>query len=346
MRRANTDDIEQPGQDSFVDVVTNIVGILILLVMIMGLRTSQSVVLEETSKAGATAAALPPVAEDDFHAAVQSAVSTGADVRALVEHAVQVRQEALLRYEERDGLATFVAAVEQELDQRRAELSDEQRQDFDVRRQLADAQQTLDELTRQKVSLVAMTPESEVTEIECLPTPMAQTVSGNEVHLRLAQGHVAVIPLDELRKEFESQAERDAWRIRDQDSVVSTVGPIDGFRLRYRLAKGRVTVQKQPGFEQQATVVRFVVWELLPVSAQVGEPTDQALLPDSDLRRSLRKSAPDSTTVTIWTYPGSFDDFRKLQRALFELGYATAARPLPAGVLIGGSPYGTKSVAQ
>jgi hypothetical protein len=344
MRPANNSASEQTGQDSFLDIVANIVGILILLVMVMGLRASHSVETEEAS--AVPAAAAPPVSEEQLDAAVQAAVSKGADVRELVRRAVQVHEETSLRHEERGYLATFVAAVRDDLERRRAELSDQDRQDFDVRRRLADAQQTLDDLARQKISLVSQTPEADVTEIQCLPTPLAQTVSGNEVHLRLAHGHVAVIPLNELREEFQSQAQREAWRLRDQDDVVSTVGPIGGFRLRYRLARGRVTVRQQPGFEQQATVVRFVVWELLPVSAELGEPTDQALLPNSDLRQTLRKFSPESTTVTIWTYPGSFDDFRKLKQALFEWGYAAAGRPLPEGVLIGGSPYGTKSAAQ
>jgi hypothetical protein len=347
MRRANNDESEQPGQDSFIDVVTNIVGILIMLVMVMGLRTSKSVESGELADARvASTAPMPDVSEEELQAAVQDAVSKGTDVRKLVGRVVQVREETLLRREERGYLATFVAEVQQDLERRRAELSEKDRQDFDVRRRLADAQQTLDELTREKVSLVTRMPETDITEVECLPTPLAQTVSGTEVHLRLAHGHVAVIPLDRLRKEFETQAERDVWRLRNQDDVVSTVGPIDGFRLRYRLAKDRVTVQQQPGIEQQATVVRFVVWELLPASTQLGEPTDQALLPDSDLRRTLHELSPDSTTVTIWTYPDSFTDFRKLKQTLFEMGYATAGRPLPQGVLIGGSPHGTKSAAQ
>ncbi len=345
MRHGKNDATEETGQDSFLDIVANIVGILILLVMVMGLRASHSIETETAPEVVASTTA-PPVSDAQLKTAVQSAVSTAADVRTTVQRAVQVHQEAALRDEERGYLATFVTAVEQDLERRRAELNDQDQQDFDVRRQLADSQQTLDDLMRQKVSLVSLTPEPDVTEIESLPTPLAQTVSGKEIHLRLAHGHVAMVPLDELREEFEAQAERDVWRLRDQNSVVSTVGPIDGFRLRYRLAKGRVTVHQQPGFEQQATVVRFVVWELLPVTSQLGEPTAQALLPNSDLRRALGKFSPESTTVTIWAYPDSFDDFRTLRRALFEMGYATAGRPLPEGVLIGGSPQGTKSAAQ
>ena len=43
MKRAEIEADQMPGQDSFLDVITNIVGILILLVLVVGLRTSHSV---------------------------------------------------------------------------------------------------------------------------------------------------------------------------------------------------------------------------------------------------------------------------------------------------------------
>ena len=43
MKRVEVEADQMPGQDSFLDVITNIVGILILLVLVVGLRTSHSV---------------------------------------------------------------------------------------------------------------------------------------------------------------------------------------------------------------------------------------------------------------------------------------------------------------
>ena len=82
------------------------------------------------------------------------------------------------------------------------------------------------------------------------------------------------------------------------------------------------------------------------MTSQLGEPVDEAFGTHADLKRRLERSSPEATTVTIWTYPDSFGDFRKLKKTLFELGYTTAARPLPQGILIGGSPSGSKSAAQ
>jgi hypothetical protein len=53
----------------------------------------------------------------------------------------------------------------------------------------------------------------------------------------------------------------------------------------------------------------------------------------------------NTATLRIWTYPDSFAEYGKLKEELHRLGYATAGRPLPKGVLIGGSDHGTKSSA-
>ena len=55
---------------------------------------------------------------------------------------------------------------------------------------------------------------------------------------------------------------------------------------------------------------------------------------------------PSRTTITIWVYPNSFEQFRQLKAELFKLGYLTAGRPLPEDFPIGGSPDGTRSAAE
>ncbi len=71
-----------------------------------------------------------------------------------------------------------------------------------------------------------------------------------------------------------------------------------------------------------------------------------ALEQGSDFRRSLAKILPGRTTITIWVYPDGFDAFRQIRKELYRLGYTIAARPLPPGASISGSPEGSKSAAQ
>jgi hypothetical protein len=329
---------QMPGQDSFLDVITNIVGILILLVLVVGVRTSRSV-------SQATGADVEDaVTDDELKAAVRAAVTAQHDVSELVERSVSVHGEVLLKERERQFFGTYVAAGEQEMAELRSKLSEQQRRDFDMRQKITTAQQTLETLTREQIALVSQTPEVEA--VTSLPTPLAETVTGKEIHLRLAERTVSVIPLEELLAQFKKHAEDNAWRLREQTSFVATVGPIDGYQLRYRLQKQPFAIQGASGLEQRGTAVRLVKWELIPAMPQIGEPIEQALAPQGDLRRALARSSPLGTTVTIWTYPDSFAEFRALKKALFDLGYATAARPLPPGILIGGSPNGSRSAAQ
>jgi hypothetical protein len=88
---------------------------------------------------------------------------------------------------------------------------------------------------------------------------------------------------------------------------------------------------------------RFV---LVPVSEPLGEPLAAALQSNSEFRTLLAGYDPNRTTVTVWVYPDSFQDFRTLKAELYRLGYLTAGRPLPAGRPIGGSPEGTRSAAE
>jgi hypothetical protein len=92
--------------------------------------------------------------------------------------------------------------------------------------------------------------------------------------------------------------------------------------------------------------MRTKEWQLVPVGMAMGEAPDKALSANSQFRWALGSHSPKETTVTLWTYPDSFAQYEQLKEELHRLGYATAARPLPVGVLIGGSDHGTKSSAQ
>ena len=49
MRRKSNSKAEAPGQDSFLDVVANLVGILIILVMIVSAHAKKAMIAEETA---------------------------------------------------------------------------------------------------------------------------------------------------------------------------------------------------------------------------------------------------------------------------------------------------------
>jgi hypothetical protein len=91
---------------------------------------------------------------------------------------------------------------------------------------------------------------------------------------------------------------------------------------------------------------RLQKWTLIPASDDLGEPMRLALAEGSDFRKTLAKILPGRTAITIWVYPDDFDSFRLIRKELYRLNYTVAARPLPPGAPISGSPEGSKSAAQ
>jgi hypothetical protein len=331
------------GQDSFLDVVTNIVGIIILLVMVMGMRASQAV--ETTAVAERETRQAAPDTDEEFQKARQTALDSERDVRTLINRVVNTRQETMLREQERLLLNTVVADAEQEIARRRSELNSQDQQDFDIRRQLNEAQLTLDELTREQMAL--LTEEPDVEEIQCEPTPLARVVSGKEVHLLLADDHVAVVPFEELLELLKADAEANVWRLRDQDELERTVGPVNGFRLRYWFVKAALVARNNnTGTVVAGQFPRFSHCFFIPVTTPAGEPAPEALHPKSEMRQFLGRLNPQGTTVTIWTYPGNYDRLREVKRAIREQGFQIALRPLPKGMPIGASRTGTESVTE
>ncbi len=143
-RTAEEDFSDMPGQDSFLDVLTNMVGIIILLVVVTGLRTSQAVMKAAEREAQSAPEAKGP--KDALRDAQVAAVAAKKDTETVIQQAVAVHGETSLREQERDYLTTYVAAFNEELKDRRAELSADKQRDFDLRRKLVESQAELENL--------------------------------------------------------------------------------------------------------------------------------------------------------------------------------------------------------
>ena len=86
-------------------------------------------------------------------------------------------------------------------------------------------------------------------------------------------------------------------------------------------------------------------WQIQPEPDLITETEDEALSPGSEFYRALLSAEPD-TTLTFWVYPDSFKMYRRLQKVAQDEGFTVAARPMPFGVPIAGSPNGTRSAGQ
>ncbi len=337
-RRTRQAETAAPGQDSFLDVLTNIVGILIILVMFVGVRARNAPVTESGPNA-ATLAEMEGLARDRA-----AAESLRGDVLKVAARIDDLKREAEVRDRERIVLATAAAAAKHDLEVRRAALDADARAEFDLRRSLDDSRKELERL-RARTEQARRT-EGAAKVIENHPTPLSRAVDDHEAHFQLRAGRIVFVPMQQIAEEVKADAKTKLDKLRRLSEIVETIGPIGGFRVKYEFETREVPLELSRRTGVVGTIFSLKYLMLLPVNSEMGETIDEAMSPGSEFRRKLERFPPQRSTVTIWTYPDSFDEFRRLREELSRAGYATAARPLPFGVPISASPEGQKSAAE
>ena len=333
-RRRHRQPTEEPGQDSFLDIIANLVGILIILVMVVGARAKDAMI-----------EAVPQIHSDDIDVDTPRKAASGLQfsIDQLQGRLQQQEFEILFRKKERDKTLQVIAGIERELEERKAGLGQQEQRRLAQQTKLNRAKQRLADLKRSQ-DVVARIQQSP-TVIRHLPTPMAKTVFGKEVHFRLLDGKITFVPWDTLVERLQAEAPQKLWKLKDSPKITETIGPIEGFRMQYTLVRKEKTSETAAGpmVRKSVELDRF---SLLPTSDRLGETVEEALLPGSNFMGELAERHPEQTTLTIWVYPNSFNEFRLIKERMYAMGYLTASRPIPAGEKIGGSPRGSRSAAQ
>ena len=216
-------------------------------------------------------------------------------------------------------------------------------QRIETEQQMSELQSQLANLLQQQGEVQSV--EQTTAVLQHLPTPMAKTVFGRELHVMMRGGRAAVIPWERLIDTLKSEARRSAERNSQKDRFVNQLGPIDGFLMIYGL-KSQSGILSNGSTARLARTIELEKFELEPTSEVVQESINETLGTGGRLRLELASSAAQHTTVTVWVYPDSFNEFRTLKERLFAEGFLCAARPLPFNVRIGASPRGSASTAQ
>ncbi len=326
MARKRIDDGEAFNSDSFLDIIANVVGILIILVIAVGVRVSYAPSAE------------PPVKPLEEEPVID--LTAPAQTLRHLERQSKTQQTALTSADQQhQELQTRISSAirqrdDQKLKNRRLleRIEQKVRQMDNLQLDIGDKQQQLASLWRE-MQTVGPPLERKVT-IENYPSPISRAVYGEEAHFQLLGGHVVHVPFKELVRKFQIDARRKVNHSPGTPGIEAMVGPVGDFNLRYIL--------------RRIGVHRFALdrFTFIPKSDRLGEPVSDALMVQSRFRQVLASYDPNVTTITIWTYPDSFAALRLLKKAIYLLGYSVAARPLPFGKLISGSPDGSRSAAQ
>ncbi|MCA9184905.1 MAG: hypothetical protein KDA99_04775 [Planctomycetales bacterium] len=347
------DDTLNSGYDSFLDIVANLVGILVILIMVLGVRTQDA-----WKSAPDPAASAPPtkapgpsaLTAEQLHALLPDVDTPRAHVATLLQdvatldaHQQQLTQHihATQQYidETRQSLAAStrhqneLAAPRRDFQQERQQWEQQQQAVTGELRQLEDA---IARLRRQAPPPTVLVHDA---------TPIAHSVTDNETHFQLLHGRIAFIPMEDLVERLRNEFAEKARRLQNADHYADSIGPIEGFLMKYELARRERAVKTSQGtaISNSLDLDHFI---LVPTSESLGEPVAEALRPGSRFMDVLTGLSSENATVTIWTYPDSYREFRQVKDHLAERGFQTAARPLPAGHPIGGSPDGSRSAAQ
>lgn len=352
MSLRNLDD----GQDSFLDIIANLVGVLIILVVVVGAQATAKLVTssEPEPEVAQVQSAEETLAFEEKQAEMKSQLSSfeftanklildNAKLEQRANREKEIAQQlATRRHAMLVQLETVRALHEQKKAELREEMNQQQREQLELQSEKIRLVSDLEAIEKEINAVSASRIESTVETIEHYPNPIAKTVFSQEIHFRLDAGRIAYVPMDELIEQMKSEIHLKAEKLKQSDGTRETIGPVQGFRLQYELG---IVPSSQTG-RANSRIVRFKRFVIQPVDFQGGELIDSALQDDSQFANILRRHEPRRTTVSIWVYPNSYGEYSKLKEWLHDRGFQLASWPLSEGRPISGGPDGFRTSAQ
>ncbi|MCA9089856.1 MAG: hypothetical protein KDA90_14625 [Planctomycetaceae bacterium] len=383
MSRRHNDEIAF-SSDSFLDIVANMVGILIILIVIAGVRVSRAPIptahtevtpAEQPIVAAATPMPLPEPERPEPPRSVAPRLPQRSVVpepepipkfpplpevevprdmvlaaRALEDDVRRLQQQSMADEQLFQTLREKNLAAEQKLrDQERQLLAQSSTlsQESNAVSTLEDqlrSMQTTVSQAQQQLARISNTP-APVKELKHQLTPLARVVTGKELHFRMYEDRVAYVPIPELGKLLQEDIQRRKDFLLSRQIFQGSVGPVAGFEMDYVLQREQLSLSEELRYGRGIVRMAVTGWILQPQPTLQTESASEALQSSSLFQRALREAGP-TATVTFWVYPDSFEVHRQLKQYAQDAGYWIATRPLPEGVPISGSPQGSKSLAQ
>ena len=329
------------GHDAFLDIVANLVGILIILVVILGAKSQE--VIRQTEQEIESSIQYAGEAEYDALATTAArAAAAQADSVRLEKTIKAIDQQIAAQNRMRGNLLDLLAEAELAWQDHQKKLDEKSRVSAELLTNIRSLQQSLAQINAERDRLKNQ--ETPVVAISHLPTPMAKTVFGTEIHMRLKNNRLSVVPVERLLSEMKRDLSRVANGARD-GIMDAAIGPVNGYVARYAVNKSDELVSRGGAVGRMTKLqLQAIIFE--PLEEPFGIPVDQVLKDRQWLDIQLAGRDPGSTTLTVWVYPNSYASFRALKEQLYVRGFATAGRPLDADRPIMASPHGTRSAAQ
>jgi hypothetical protein len=339
------------GFDCFLDVVANVIGIIVRLILVawVGAR-SYTATMKWTDESPPSEQPAPQVTDDPLHAEMEFA-------RVELDEA---RKRLLAQLDELDGTRQRTEQAKAQLgklaEQRRAvETEADKLGETRARREgkVKQVALSLDDLRQRGQKLL-----QEIKSLEGLPAktkvlryhaPLSRAVYDDQVRFECRGRRVTFIDMTALVEEIRSGMSDHIRQLRTQWSISSTTSSIGAFRLRYTLMRERTPLEAAVGGRGPSASSGFQLnyrFVLEPIVEQRGETLDAALAAGSEFRQLVDRLDPRLTVVTFHVYPDSYGLFRQLRDHLYERGIEVAGSPQPEGEPVTFSPNGVISRGQ
>jgi hypothetical protein len=338
--------------DSFLDVVANVVGIIIRLILVawVGARTYKTVVpaveLPPPPVLGETAPLSEPTDPRVPLLALRRQEITQLAHRAEQEQAKArevAGQRPALRAE-LDNLVARRAVVEKETGKESADSKEK----GETARALTLSTEDLLKRSKELLAQIEALRQAPVQRKELrYRTPVSRPLQTDEVMFECRGGRVTLIDTGALLERIKKVLREKGEQLRDRWEVSDATEPVGAFRLRYVVERERSALDGPGGGPTEGTYrYGLSAWVVEPIMAERGEPAEQALTPGSVFRRVIEGLDAQQTAVTLWVYPDSWEAYRKVRDYLHDLDVTVAGRPLPEGVPIASSRKGSVSRGQ
>ena len=174
---------------------------------------------------------------------------------------------------------------------------------------------------------------------------VAKPVDGKEFHFEIRRDRVAYIDLEKLSELVKADVRLRLKFAASGQAIAGTVGPIGDFSMRYEMGSS-ISGPIADMLDVRHVSYQLQGWEIVPDHESRGLTYQEAWGPGAEFARVIGRLNPSSATITLWIYPDGFPLYRRLRDDLHVRGFLVAARPLPDGMAIRGSPVGSLSAGQ
>lgn len=323
--------------DSFLDVVANVVGIIIKLILVawVGARTYKGFEIPQSFIPNQTLQTENKILEEQnpLNKSITENQRNKQKLEALIaSKKTEFEEEIKLKATIDQKLSTSEKGLENLIVQEKNLMSmiDESmgmKKTMIVN--LASMKKKSEELNEEIITLQkSKGPKNELK----YKTPISRTLQSEEMIFECRNGRITPVDIGAMLEEISGQMQVLGEKLRTQWELEEVSQNYGAFKIRYTLERERSALELATpnAIPDPRANFRFSLtgWVLETLDPDRGETLEQALNPNSEFMKIINGLDINQTAVTFCVYPDSFAIYRRVRDLLHEKQIVVAGRPL------------------